>query len=130
VVVRYPAILLVIITLLCPRFKPDEVMFFDIRMLPTVEQIVVEEAVRQEVPAHLMLAIAYRESHFNPRLVSETDDWGVMQLNWYTWKALHVKDPLNAQLNIIAGVGLWASYYKTGGQEYAMCAYARGPQKC
>ncbi len=53
-------------------------------------------------PKHLV-AIAFVESSFRPNLINETDDYGVMQINWQHWGKKFTKDP-NDLLNVYKNV--------------------------
>lgn len=97
------------------------------RMVKSVPDVIVEESMRAGINPQLVMALAWRESNWEPSLVSPTDDWGVMQLHRSTWQALKVSHPLDVRQNIIAGVGLLAAYLKTCENEHAALeAYAHG----
>jgi soluble lytic murein transglycosylase-like protein len=102
-------------------------MLFDLRMRPTVAQMVIDEAGLQGVPAHLALGVAWRESRFDPLAVSPKGAMGVMQLMPHTARVLHVQHPLDARQSAIAGVGLLAFWLEACGSEHAaLQAYAKG----
>ena len=51
-----------------------------------VAETIINEAIHSEIPVHLAVSLAWRESAFNPRAVSPpnrsgTRDWGLFQLN-------------------------------------------------
>jgi soluble lytic murein transglycosylase-like protein len=118
----------------CPLFAPAEdpnpLMILDVRMRPTIETMIIAEAVAFGVPAHLVLGVAWSESRFNPDVISSAGAMGVMQLMPLTVRVLGVRDPFNARENIHGGVGLFAAYYRVGGERFARCAYAQGPSEC
>jgi soluble lytic murein transglycosylase-like protein len=98
---------------------------------PSVEQMIIHEAVEQGVPSHLAILIAYRESRFNPAAFHRKSRCrGLFQLAPLTVQVLRVADPFDARQNAIAGLGLFGNYLRFGGEEYAMCAFANGPQHC
>ena len=50
-----------------------------------------------------LVAIAFVESTFQPTLINNTGDHGLMQINWPTWKNVFTKDPkdlLNVYKNV------------------------------
>lgn len=104
---------------------------------PSVPAMIERAALEAGVPADMALYVAWRESRFDPKKVHVNApgygrDFGVFQLNGHTVQVLHVADPLDARQNIAAGVGLLAAYLRQfhGDQAKALCAFARGPQRC
>lgn len=99
----------------------------------TIQEMIVDSAARQGVPANLALGVAAHESGFNPNATNHnsngTTDWGVMQLNDLTVRTLGVANPLDPQQNIDAGVGLLGSLLQRygGDSRQALWAYASGP---
>lgn len=50
-----------------------------------------------------LVAIAFVESTFQPTLINSSGDYGLMQINWPTWKNVFTKDPkdlLNVYKNV------------------------------
>lgn len=96
---------------------------------PTVPEMVVQEALRQDVPRPLVFYVAWRESRFRPwRRHLNLDgsvDRGVMQLNSY---AVLIQHPFNARENIQVGTTLLAQYYRVCKEDLACTleAYATG----
>lgn len=82
-----------------------------------------------KVPYALALAVADRESRFNPDAVSGTNDFGLMQINkinhgWLNEKGI---DPLSYEGNIEAGVLMLSqAIEKYGDYELALMAYNCG----
>lgn len=84
---------------------------------------------KYDVPFALALAVAERESDFNPDAVSKTDDHGLMQINRCNFEYLYSKgiDPLTHQGNIEAGILLLSENLKLYGKEdLAVMAYNCG----
>lgn len=81
------------------------------------------------VPFALALAVAEKESNFNPDAVSKTDDYGLMQINRCNFEYLQNKgiDPLTYEGNIEAGVMLLGENLTLYGDEgLAVMAYNCG----
>lgn len=82
-----------------------------------------------QVPYALALAVADRESRFNPDAISGTNDFGLMQINkinhgWLNEKGI---DPLSYEGNIEAGVLMLSqAIEKYGDYELALMAYNCG----
>lgn len=102
----------------------------------SIPQQIIDESILQGIDPSLPLAVAWRESRFQQyaihRNVNGSRDWGLMGLNDHTVKVLHVDHPFDARQSIIAGVGLLAVYLDQfhGNKRMALCAYARGPERC
>lgn len=60
---------------------------------------------KYNVPFALVLAVAEKESNFNPEAISQTDDHGIMQINRcnFSWLIEAGIDPLTHEGNIEAG---------------------------
>lgn len=94
------------------------------------------EAGEAAVNYELVLAIIIQESGCNPNAISETDDWGLMQINKcnHAWLAEQygLTDMLDPHQNIIAGITILAtlSRYDDGtdaGLHKVLMAYNMGP---
>ncbi|MGB6085510.1 transglycosylase SLT domain-containing protein, partial [Parvibaculum sp.] len=70
--------------------------------LPDYEKIIRRAARDNGLSPHLLAAIAYQESHWNPNAVSPTGVRGFMMLTEQTARELGVKDRLNAHESIHA----------------------------
>lgn len=78
------------------------------------------------------LAIMWQETHFDPTLVSNTDDYGLMQINeiniYALCDTLGITDIMAIDQNICSGVYLFALNYKQFGNiNDALMAYNMGP---
>lgn len=78
------------------------------------------------------LAIMWQETHFDPTLVSNTDDYGLMQINEINIYALRdtlgITDIMAIDQNICSGVYLFALNYKQFGNiNDTLMAYNMGP---
>ena len=79
------------------------------------------------LPYTLAIAVIEQESHYTPWIISDSDDWGLMQINsvrheWLS-RELGVTDFLDAWQNVRAGIWLLADYY-------ARYGYASGALMC
>lgn len=98
-------------------------------MVTNYDAIFEKAAKTYDVPVNLLKAIAKQESNFNANAVSRSGAMGVMQLMPGTARGLGVKDPYNAEQNIMGG----AKYIKSmldkynGNVELALAAYNAGP---
>lgn len=79
------------------------------------------------LPYTLAIAVIEQESHYIPWIISDSDDWGLMQINsvCHEWlsRELGVTDFLDAWQNVRAGIWLLADYY-------ARYGYASGALMC
>lgn len=101
-----------------PRAVPD-----DIRR-------VIEEASRQHgVDPRLVSAVAYRESGFNPKIVSKAGACGVMQLMPKTAEILGVKEIFDIRQNVFGGARYLRMLLDTfsGDLDLTLAAYNAGP---
>lgn len=81
------------------------------------------------VPAGLLLAVAWKESGFNPKATSKAGARGLMQLMPTTWKAYGEGHIYNAHDSMMAGAKYLAALidrYK-GNVRLALAAYNAGP---
>ena len=87
-----------------------------------------EAAQTYNVPAALLIAMGKVESDFNPNVVSGAGASGIMQLMPSTAKELGVKNPYDAEQNIMGGAKLIAAHLKkfNGNVRYALAAYNAG----
>ena len=77
----------------------------------------------------LLKAVAKQESSFNPTAVSKAGAMGVMQLMPTTARSLGVRDPFDAEQNIMGGAKYIAQQLQRfgGNIEKALAAYNAGP---
>lgn len=91
-----------------------------------IEEMIVQEARDHEVPIHLVLNTAWRESKFKPNAISHTGDFGTMQLNKKYFPRVREMD---IRTNIHEGVSLLAKYWKICHNErLTWKAYNQGPR--
>lgn len=94
----------------------------------SMETIFKEASLKYNVPVNLIRAVAKAESDFRPNVVSKAGAQGVMQLMPKTAEYLGVKDPFDAEQNIMGGT----KYLKElldkydGDTKLALAAYNAG----
>lgn len=94
-----------------------------------LQQAMFEMSEKYEIPVALLLAVAEKESHFNPEAVSTTNDYGMMQINTVNFDRLRKEgiEPLDYKGNIEAGALLLSeAIAKHGEIELALMAYNCG----
>ena len=94
-----------------------------------LQKVMYESCQKYDVPFALALAVAEKESGFNPDAESRTDDHGIMQINRCNFEYLRNKgiDPLTYKGNIEAGVMLLGENLTRYGDEgLAVMAYNCG----
>lgn len=92
------------------------------------DSIFKKAAKKYGVSESLLKAVAKAESNFNPNDVSSAGAIGVMQLMPSTAKELGVKNPYDAEQNIMGGAKLIAAHLKkfNGDVKLALAAYNAG----
>lgn len=68
-----------------------------------VAMAIAENAKYYDIKPKHLVAIAFVESSFRPNLINETNDYGVMQINWHYWGKRLTKNP-NDLLNVYKNV--------------------------
>lgn len=71
--------------------------------LPKYKEYFIEAEKETGIPADLLAALSYQESHWNPRAVSPTGVKGLMMLTHATAKQMGVRDRQDPKTSIIAG---------------------------
>lgn len=94
-----------------------------------IDAIIQKASSRYGVDAGLIKAVVRAESGFNPRAVSSAGAQGLMQLMPSTARGLGVKDPFDAEQNVMAGTRfLKDMLHRYGGNvDEALAAYNWGP---
>lgn len=109
-----------------------EVTYFDIPLSKNLQRYIYEICSDEKVPVTLVMAMIEHESKFDPETVSNTDDYGLMQINEINHSELEEKyraaDMLNPYQNVFCGVKILGSYLEKYDNDYAkaLMAYNMG----
>ena len=79
--------------------------------LPKYKSIIQREAKKHGFDWHMIAAVVYQESHFNPKARSYTGVRGLMQVTQSTAKEMGIKNRLSPEQSVKAGVGYLAKLY-------------------
>lgn len=105
---------------------------YDVPLCENLQWWAYETSKASNVPYTLTLAVMWRESNFNSKLISSTRDYGLMQINVCNHARLadeyNLVDMLDPFQNITAGVYMLAEKldFSEGDIEYALLAYNLG----
>lgn len=96
---------------------------------PEIENALQAAADRHGLPVSLLRAVAYIESDFNPRAISDRGALGLMQLMPETARRFGVTDPMDPRQSADGGAAFLAHLLKAqqGETLYALQAYNWGP---
>lgn len=108
-----------------------EVVYYDIPLSYSLQRYIYEICADEDVPVSLVLAMIEVESKFDPEAISDTDDYGLMQINEINHAELASQyrsaDMLNSYQNVYCGIKIIGSYLeKYGTYEKALMAYNMG----
>ena len=100
-------------------------------MSDELQRHVREQAERQGVPFEIALAVIERESSYKPDAVSDTGDFGLMQINVcnhrWLYEELGITDVMDPEQNIEAGLYiLGRAFQKYDDPDKALMAYNMG----
>lgn len=110
----------------------EEVTYYDVPLSHSLQRFIYEVCADEDVPVSLVIAMIDKESEFNPEAVSDTGDYGLMQINTVNHEALEEQyrsaDMLNPYQNVFCGVKVISSYLKTYENDYnkALMVYNMG----
>lgn len=109
-----------------------EVTYFGVPLSYSLQRYIYEVCADEDVPVALVIAMIDHESKFNPEAVSDTGDYGLMQINQINHDTLEYKyrtaDMLDPYQNVFCGIKMIGSYLNTyeGDCEKALMAYNMG----
>ncbi|MBW7573959.1 transglycosylase SLT domain-containing protein [Caproiciproducens faecalis] len=82
--------------------------YYDVPLSTEIQDTIFTECKIKNVPEDLVIALIGVESHYNPKCISKTNDYGLMQINICHKESLErnlqVTDLLDSKQNIKAGV--------------------------
>lgn len=95
--------------------KEEKVVYFDCPLDEETQDYIFELCAEEDIPPSMVIAFIDKESNFTPSVVSETADYGYMQINecnheWLT-ETYGITDFLDPKDNIFCGVKILANLY-------------------
>lgn len=126
------------ITVEVPTLNADKLpevtqeFFYDIPLSENLQRYIFEICKGEDVPVSLVLAMIEHESAFDPEAVSDTNDYGLMQINEINLDQLkedyRCTDMFNPYQNVFSGVKIISFYLKKydGDLNKALMAYNLG----
>lgn len=120
-----------------PTYNPEqlpevgEITYYNVPLSHSLQRFIYEVCADENVPVALVMAMIDHESHFNPEIVSNTDDYGLMQINAINHEQLEEQyraaDMLDPYQNVFCGIKVIGSYIeKYEDYSYALMAYNMG----
>ena len=109
-----------------------DVTYYDVPLSYSLQRYIYEVCADEEVPVSLVIAMIDKESQFNPEAVSDTDDYGLMQINKINHETLgeqyRAADMLDPYQNVFCGVKMMGSYIEAYDGDYnkALMTYNMG----
>lgn len=109
---------------------PEKV--YDIPLSHGLQNYIFELCADENVPATLVFALIEHESQFNPEVISNTNDYGLMQINEINHsqfvKDYRSADMLNPYQNVYCGIKILSNYIDKFDGDYtkALMAYNMG----
>ena len=112
-----------------PEVIPDYIL--DVPLDRYLQEYIYDLCEESGLPYTLAIAVIEQESTYTPWVVSESNDYGLMQINTvcHDWLAreLGVNDFLNPYQNVLAGIYILSGYYEELGWESGtLMAYNMG----
>lgn len=120
-----------------PSYEEDslpsiqDVTYFNVPLSHALQRYIYEICADENIPVSLVIAMIDHESKFNPEIISDTGDYGLMQINIINHEQLaeeyQAADMLNPYQNVFCGIKIISSYihtYKDNGK--ALMAYNMG----
>lgn len=110
----------------------SDVFLYDVPLSDSLQRYLYEICADEGVPVTLIMAMIEYESGFDPEAVSQTDDYGLMQINAVNHEWLNEEyrcaDMMNPYQNVFCGVSIISSYIERydGDLTKALMAYNMG----
>lgn len=91
-----------------------DVFYFDVPLSHSLQKYIYEICADENIPVTLIYAMIEHESEFDPEIISETDDYGLMQINAVNHDWLEddyrCADMLDPYQNVFCGVKIIGKY--------------------
>lgn len=103
-------------TITAETIEPEEqTVYFDCPLSEEIQDYIFEVCEEENIPPSLVIAVIDHESEFDENAVSDTGDYGLMQINecnheWLS-ETYGITDFLDPQQNILGGVKILAKLY-------------------
>ena len=110
----------------------NEVDYFNVPLSHSLQQYIYEICADNDLSVSLVIALIDKESNFNPECVSDTNDYGLMQINEcnFQWvkEDYNSVDMLNPYQNVYCGINILAGYLHKYDDDYtkALMCYNLG----
>ena len=110
----------------------NEVDYFDVPLSHSLQQYIYEICADNDLSVSLVIALIDQESNFNPECVSDTNDYGLMQINEcnFQWvkEDYNIVDMFNPYQNVYCGINILAGYLHKYDDDYtkALMCYNLG----
>lgn len=96
--------------------EPEAEPLIDCRMDGETQQMILEKCDEYDVDFAFVMAIIFKESSFNPDVVSKTNDYGLMQINKINHKwlseELGITNFLDPEMNVTAGLHILSDLFR------------------
>lgn len=113
-----------------PKPTATPLRYYDVPLTKDVQDYIFLQCEKYEIEPSLVIAIIEQESDYNPVLVSDTGDHGLMQINVCNHNELRQLygdiDFMDAKDNIKCGVAMIAGLIKEYGEHKGLMAYNMG----
>ena len=110
----------------------NEVDYFKVPLSHSLQQYIYEICADNDLSVSLVIALIDQESNFNPECVSDTNDYGLMQINEcnFQWvkEDYNSVDMFNPYQNVYCGINILAGYLHKYDDDYtkALMCYNLG----
>ena len=109
----------------------EEPMYYDCPLSHDLQDYIREQCERQGISMSLVIALIEVESSFQADVISQSDDYGLMQINvinhGWLYEEYGITDFLDPYNNILCGITILSQHYERYGDETkALMAYNMG----
>lgn len=111
--------------------KEPEIVYYDVPLSQELQEYIFMLCDENDIPVALILGMIDTESSFRPNIISDTDDYGLMQINTINHEWLSeeygITDFLDPFQNVFCGITIIAGHYhKYQDVDKALMAYNLG----